>query len=217
MLRTPSDSQDECPKQNKCTMSCLDSVEFLGFMVCGLDLRNFPAKTRLTIYCWLYIVSHPCAWAQISGLWDVHLTASNGFKRRQLTYLQLGHSSCGWEGVRSTLLTWEHQKSNRNHEKSMILKTNQDTYGDLLRYQESPGTTFDTTRRHKTQFQEVDFHKNLKNFTKSLRIFRICGRNSEPGVDTVGIYVENHYNRCREFFKWIQFDFWNIGEKGFLP
>ena len=27
---------------------------------------------------------------------------------------------------------------------------------------------------------------------------------SEPEVDTVGIYVENHLGRCREFFIWIQ-------------
>jgi len=33
-------------------------------------------------------VFHPCAWAQISGLWGVHLAASNGLKRRQLSYLQ---------------------------------------------------------------------------------------------------------------------------------
>ena len=30
---------------------------------------------------------------------------------------------------------------------------------------------------------------------------------SEPGVDTIRIYVENHSNRCREFFIWISFDF----------
>ena len=24
-----------------------------GFMACGLDLRVFPAETRLTVYCWL--------------------------------------------------------------------------------------------------------------------------------------------------------------------
>ena len=34
--------------------------------------------------------------------------------------------------------------------KSMILKTNQDTYGDFLRHGESPGMRFDTTRLHKT-------------------------------------------------------------------
>ena len=40
---------------------------------------------------------------------------------------------------------------------------------------------------------------------------------SKPGVDTVGIYVENHYNENRELFIWIQFDNLNISEKGSLP
>ena len=44
---------------------------------------------------------------------------------------------------------------------------NQDTYGDFLRYQESPGMVFDTTRLHKIWYQEVDSHKNLKILTKS--------------------------------------------------
>ena len=57
----------------------------------------------------------------------------------------------------------------------MILKTNQDTYGDFLGYQESLGMTFDTTRLHKTTFQEVDFLKISKILTKSWRIVGICG------------------------------------------
>ena len=40
---------------------------------------------------------------------------------------------------------------------------------------------------------------------------------SEPGVDTVGIYVENNCNRCREFFMLIRFDNMKLGEKGFIP
>ena len=44
----------------------------------------------------------------------------------------------------------------------MILKNNQDTYGDFLGYQESIGMTFDTTRLHKTTFQEVDSFKISK-------------------------------------------------------
>ena len=31
-------------------------------------------------------VFHPCAWAQISGLWDVHLATSKSLKRCQLSY-----------------------------------------------------------------------------------------------------------------------------------
>ena len=45
---------------------------------------------------------------------------------------------------------------------------NQDTYGDFLRYQESPGMAFDTTRRHKTKFQEVDFLKIIKILSEML-------------------------------------------------
>ena len=44
-------------------------------------------------------------------------------------------TSCRGEGVRSTLLTWEYEKSTRNHQKSMISKMNQDTSGDFLKYQ----------------------------------------------------------------------------------
>ena len=40
---------------------------------------------------------------------------------------------------------------------------------------------------------------------------------SEPGVDTVGIYVENHHGWNRECFIWIQFDHMKLGEKGSLP
>ena len=80
-----------------------------------------------------------------------------------VSHENLVHSSCGWEGARSTLLQegirWEHQKSIRNHQKSMILNMNQDTYGNFQRYQESPGMICDTTRCHKAWFQEVDFLK----------------------------------------------------------
>ena len=39
---------------------------------------------------------------------------------------------------------------------------------------------------------------------------------SEPGVDTVRIYAENH-GVNREFFIWIRFDNMKRGEKGSLP
>ena len=68
---------------------------------------------------------------------------------------------------------WEHQKSTRTHQKSMILEMNQDTCGDFLRYQESPGMAVDTTRLHKTWFQGVTFHRNPKILTKSWRMFTI--------------------------------------------
>ena len=96
------------------------------------------------------------------------------FSRSVLVYL--GHSSCGWEGGWSTLLTWEHQKSIRNHWKSMILKMNQDTYGDFLDCQEWPGMIFDTTRLHITWFQQVTFRRNLKILSKSWPGFHTCAR-----------------------------------------
>jgi hypothetical protein len=37
---------------------------------------------------------------------------------------------------------------------------------------------------------------------------------SEPGVDTVGIYVENHEGRNRECFIWIRIDNMKLGERG---
>ena len=57
----------------------------------------------------------------------------------------------------------------------MILKINQDTYGDFLGYQESLGMAFDTTRLHKTSFQEIDFLKISKILTKSWLMAGICG------------------------------------------
>ena len=53
---------------------------------------------------------------------------------------------------------------------------NQDTYGDFLEYQESSGMTFDTTRLHKTWFQEVNFHKNLKILTEMVTVAHMCTR-----------------------------------------
>ena len=53
---------------------------------------------------------------------------------------------------------------------------NQDTYGDFLGYQESLGMTFDTTRLHKTTFQEVDVLKISKILLELWRIGSICGR-----------------------------------------
>ena len=40
---------------------------------------------------------------------------------------------------------------------------------------------------------------------------------SEDVVNTVGIYVENHSSKCREFFIWIQFDHMKLREKESIP
>ena len=54
----------------------------------------------------------------------------------------------------------------KKHQKKMILKMNQDTYRNLLGWQESPGITFDTTRLHKTACQEVNSLKISKNLSE---------------------------------------------------
>ena len=46
---------------------------------------------------------------------------------------------------------------------------NHDTYGDFPGYQEWPWMIFDTTRLHKTWFQEVDVLRKLKILTESPR------------------------------------------------
>ena len=38
-----------------------------------------------------------------------------------------------------------------------------------------------------------------------------------PGVDTVGIYVENHKGKNRECVIWIRFDHRKLGEKENIP
>ena len=53
------------------------------------------------------------------------------------------------EGVRSTLLQGTpeiHQKSSQ----ISVLEIKRDMWGDLLKHQESPGITFDTTKLYKT-------------------------------------------------------------------
>ena len=93
---------------------------------------------------------------------------------------------------------------------------NQDTYGDLTRHEESPGMIFDTTRFYKTWIQEVDFLKS-QDFDKIVADRPHLRLDSEPGVDTVGTYVENHEGRNREFSIWMQFDFWKMDFRGLWP
>ena len=52
---------------------------------------------------------------------------------------------------------------------------------------------------------------------KIVAVFDHMRSDSEPRVDTVGIYVENHYNECRELFIWIPFGNGKLGEKGCPP
>ena len=141
------------------------------------------------------------------------------------------------EALSSRDLTWEHEKCKRNHQKSMILKMNQDTHGDVLRYQESPGMTVDTTRLHKTWFQEVNFLRNLKILTKSWPMFHTCAwiqnlgwTQLESTLKIILIGIENSSFGCNLTFEiWISdgpppatggpSDFWIMshGGKWFAP
>ena len=49
-----------------------------------------------------------------------------------------------------------------------------------------------------------------------MALFDLVRSDSEPGVDTVGIYVENHHGVNRECFTWIRFDNMKLSEKGSL-
>ena len=114
---------------------------------------------------------------------------------------------------------YDMKMNQRNHQKSMILKMKQDTYGKFLRYQESPGMTFDSTRRHKTWFQEVWFSQKCQDFEKIVADLTHQRSDSGPEVDTVGICVENDYSRNRECFIWIrrfEFVIWISESPGLL-
>ena len=50
-----------------------------------------------------------------------------------------------------------------------------------------------------------------------MTVSHLQGSDSEPGVDTVGIYVENQQGECREFLIWIHSDHRKLSEKGCLP
>ena len=50
-----------------------------------------------------------------------------------------------------------------------------------------------------------------------MAVFDPIRYDSGHGVDTVGIYVENHCNENGEFFIRIRFDNMKLGEKGYLP
>ena len=88
----------------------------------------------------------------------------------------------------------------------MILKINQDTHGDFLRYQESARMTFDTTRLHKTCFQSL-FSQKSQDYDKMVADVTHRLSDSEPEVDKVGIYVDNYQDWNRECINWMQFNF----------
>ena len=59
--------------------------------------------------------------------------------------------------------------------------------------------------------------QDFQDFVKMVAVVKPMHSDSRPGVDTVGIYVENHNNECQEFSIWIRFDNRKSGEKGSLP
>ena len=56
-----------------------------------------------------------------------------------------------------------------------------------------------------------------RHFVRHVAVAEPLRLHSRPGVDTVGIYIKNHYNRNRECFIWIRFDHRKLNEKGYLP
>ena len=68
-------------------------------------------------------------------------------------------------------------------------------------------------------FIKRDFMKSMfiQDSSKTVADLPYQWSDSEPGVDMVGIYVENHYSKNRECFIWIRFDNMKLGEKGCLP
>ena len=93
----------------------------------------------------------------------------------------------------------------------MILKMNQDTYGDFLVYQESLGMTLDTTRLHKTAFQEVEILKISKISSEMLTRAHMCTRNwnlkwteLESTLKIMRVDVENASFGCNLIYQiWI--------------
>ena len=61
------------------------------------------------------------------------------------------------------------------------------------------------------------FSYKSQDFNKIVAASQLQRPDSEPGVDTVRIYVENHVGRNRECVIWIRFDNLNLNEKGCLP
>ena len=59
--------------------------------------------------------------------------------------------------------------------------------------------------------------QDLQAFDKIVADVAYQWSDSEPEVDTDGIYVENHHGVNRECFIWVRFAHKTLGEKGSLP
>ena len=70
---------------------------------------------------------------------------------------------------------------------------------------------------HKTQFEKSHCSSKSEDVDKIVTDLTPQRSDSEPGVDTGGIYVENHSNRNREFFIWMQLDHGKLDFRWVLP
>ena len=61
------------------------------------------------------------------------------------------------------------------------------------------------------------FSQKSQEFDKIVAGFPHMRSDAEPEVNTVGIYVENHHSKNREFFIWKQFDHRKLCEMRTLP
>ena len=147
----------------------------------------------------------------------------------------LGHSSCGWEGVRSTLLqgTWgthpaddrgcealssrgPHMRTPETHRKSSKINDLENVPEHVLRLPKVSGITRDDIWHH--DFIKLDCKKSVfskcQDFHKIVADVTYQRSDSRAEVDTVGIYVQNHYGWCRKWFLRMRFDFWKWISEG---
>ena len=73
---------------------------------------------------------------------------------------------------------------------------------------------------HKTSqnlISRSQFSQELEHVDENMPEVHHQRSDSEPEVDTIGIYVENHWGLNSEFVIWIQSDNRKLGDKGWLP
>ena len=77
--------------------------------------------------------------------------------------------------------------------------------------------TFDITRLHKNIISRSRFSQDFQDVDRIVADVPHLWSDSEPGEDTVGIYVENHEGKNRAWFNWIRFHFWNLDFRWLWP
>ena len=63
----------------------------------------------------------------------------------------------------------------------------------------------------------INLRMEAYHFVRNVAVSPYLWSDSKSGVDTIGIYVEHNYSRCREFLIYIQFEHRKLCEKGSLP